>query len=140
MCMICDGSGNILVQKRNDPSWSGITFPGGHVEYGEMFYDSVIREVKEETGLDIESPRICGIKQFRTANDERYVVILYKTDRFSGEIVSSDEGEVFWIKRSELENYELADGFYDMLAVFESDDVNEIFYFRDDGELKWRFG
>ena len=35
MCMICDGLGNVLVQDRVDPKWSGITFPGGHVESGE---------------------------------------------------------------------------------------------------------
>ena len=45
MCMISDGNGNVLVQDRRDPDWPGITFPGGHVEPGEAFADSVIREV-----------------------------------------------------------------------------------------------
>ena len=51
MCMISDGNGNILVQDRRNPDWPGITFPGGHVEPGEAFTASVIREVLEETGL-----------------------------------------------------------------------------------------
>lgn len=62
MCMIYDDKGNILVQDRKNPDWPGITFPGGHVEPGESFVCSVIREVKEETGLDIENPQLCGIK------------------------------------------------------------------------------
>lgn len=41
----------------------GLTFPGGHIEKGESFVDSVIREVYEETGLTIENPRICGTKE-----------------------------------------------------------------------------
>lgn len=53
MCMVYDDNGNVLVQDRVDPNWPGITFPGGHVEHGESFVASVIREVKEETGLDI---------------------------------------------------------------------------------------
>ena len=65
MCMICDGHGNILVQDRRNPDWPGITFPGGHVEPGESFAASVIREVFEETGLTIENPVLCGVKQFQ---------------------------------------------------------------------------
>ena len=113
--MVYDGAGNILVQNRRNPNWPGITFPGGHVEHGESFSGSVIREVKEETGLDIQRPVLCGVKQFQTKEDARYVVLFYKTDRFSGMLRSSEEGDVFWIKRSELETYSLADDFEKML-------------------------
>ena len=53
MCMIYDDEGNILVQDRVSKSWGGVTFPGGHIERGESIVESVIREVKEETGLDV---------------------------------------------------------------------------------------
>ena len=66
LCMVSDGNGNILVQDRKNPDWPGITFPGGHVEPGESFTDSVIREVFEETGLTIENPVLCGVKQFQS--------------------------------------------------------------------------
>ena len=58
MCMIYDDNGNILVQDRLKKDWTGVTFPGGHVEYTESFTQSVIREVKEETGLDIETVKL----------------------------------------------------------------------------------
>lgn len=134
MCMIYDEEGRILVQDRLNPDWPGITFPGGHVEYTESFSESVIREVKEETGLDIEHPILCGIKQFQTKEDERYVVLFYKTKYFSGDIISSDEGKVFWIKRNELNNYVLADDFDKMLKIFESDSLSELYYYKDSGE------
>ena len=63
LCMISDGRGNVLVQDRHAADWPGVTFPGGHVEPGESFTASVIREVQEETGLTIERPKLCGIKQ-----------------------------------------------------------------------------
>lgn len=58
MCMIRDGKGNVLVQNKvNHPSWHGWNFPGGHVEKGECITPSVIREMREETGLPTTSGR-----------------------------------------------------------------------------------
>ncbi len=130
MCMVYDGEGNILVEDRRKRDWPGITFPGGHVEPGESFVEAAIREVREETGLQIESPRLCGVKQFPTDDGTRYVLLFFKTNLFSGQLASSEEGEVFWIKRTELENYPLAMDFADMVRVFESDELSEFYYER----------
>lgn len=127
MCMIYDHEGNVLVQDRLDPDWPGVTFPGGHVEIGESFTGAVIREVREETGLTIEAPQLCGLKQFWEDDGTRYIVILYKTDRFSGELRSSREGKVFWVKRTDLPNYQLPVSFAEMLRVFEEDGVGELY-------------
>ena len=136
LCMVYDDAGNILVQYRKDPSWPGICFPGGHIEPGEAFVESVIREVWEETGLTIENPTLCGTKQFPTRNGERYVVFFYKTNRFSGELKSSDEGEVFWISREDLPKYRMVDDFLDMVKVMEEDDLSEFYYYKENGNWK----
>ena len=136
LCMVYDHAGNILVQDRKDPSWPGLCFPGGHVEPGESFVESVIREVWEETGLTIENPKLCGTKQFQTRKGERYVVFFYKTDRFSGNLKSSDEGEVFWIPRTDLHKYTLCDDFPDMVRVFEEDGLSEFYYYTENGDWK----
>lgn len=136
MCMIYDGD-NILVQDRMNPDWPGITFPGGHIETGESFVDSVIREVKEETGLDISNVTLCGVKQWTQRDDEyRYIVFFYKTNTFSGEIKSSDEGRVFWIKKDQLKNYTLANDFDKMFEVFDNDNLSENYYWFEDNEWK----
>lgn len=132
MCMVEDGD-FILVQDRMNPNWPRLTFPGGHIEKEESFHDAVIREVWEETGLTIQNPYLCGYKQFQTIDDERYVVFFYKTDKFSGELKSSDEGKVFWIKKEELANYELANDFLEMYKIFVDDKLSE-FYYRQDGD------
>lgn len=134
LCMVYDHNGNILVQDRKDPGWPGICFPGGHVEPGESFVEAVIREVWEETGLTVENPRLCGTKQFQTKKGERYVVFFYKTDRFSGTLRSSDEGEVFWIPRDTLNRYTLVDDFESMLMVFEEDSLSEFYYYLENGQ------
>ena len=137
MCMIYDGD-RVLVQDKKDDGWGGITFPGGHVEKGEFITPSVIREMKEETGLTIENPKLCGIKEFLRAKDGvRYIVFLYRADKFSGELHSSAEGEVFWYPLAELEKSgELISGFREMLSVFTGDALSEIYYERSGDELK----
>lgn len=60
------------------------------------------REVLEETGLIIQHPELCGVKQFQDNTGARYIVLLYKTKHFTGELRFSDEGEVYWIKREDL--------------------------------------
>ena len=135
MCMVRDGS-RVLVQDRVDPGWPGIAFPGGHVEAGESFAEAVIREVFEETGLTIESPRLCGVKDF-SDEDGRYVVFLYCADRFSGDLRSSEEGEVFWAELGELPRMKLASSMGDTLRVFLEDDLSECHFFEENGE--WRY-
>lgn len=134
LCMISDGNGNILLQYRNDADWPGMCFPGGHVEPGESFTEAAIRETWEETGLTIENPRLCGVKQFQTKSDARYVVFFYQADRYHGTLQSSDEGEVFWVPRAELERYPLVEDFMDMVKVFESEYLNEFYYYKDNGQ------
>lgn len=134
MCMVYDDKGNILVQDRVDSRWSGITFPGGHIEKNESFIEAVIREVKEETGLDIEGPEICGTQQFFTDDGIRYIVLFYKTNKFSGELKSSDEGRVFWINKNELSSYKLANGFDDMFRIFDSDVLQEFQWVKENNE------
>lgn len=139
MCMVSDGNGNVLVQDRTSASWRGMTFPGGHVENGETFAESVIREVEEETGLRIEAPRLCGVKQFLTRDGNRYIVFLYKTERFSGTLRSSDEGAVSWIPLADFDRYTWVPDFEGLLRVFLNDDVSEVCYTREDSTLVQRF-
>ena len=59
MCRITDDQGRWLIQERNDKNYPGVIFPGGHVEPGESFSDSIIREIREETGLTIGAKTVC---------------------------------------------------------------------------------
>ena len=138
LCMVYDHAGNILVEDRKDPDWPGLCFPGGHVEPGESFAESVIREVWEETGLTIEHPILCGTKQFQTEKGERYVVLLYRANRYTGELRSSDEGEVFWIPRDSLSQHQLSIDMEEMIRIFENDALSEFYYYQEDGNWKFK--
>ena len=136
MCMISDGT-KILVQDRNRQDWPGISFPGGHVEHGESFVAAVKREVKEETGLEIENPVLCGIKQWPNESGARYIVLFFKANNFRGELRSSEEGRVFWIERDELTQYRLATDSLDMVRIMENPSLTA-FYYSQDENGQWK--
>lgn len=136
MCMIYDNEGKVLVQNRVK-SWCGYAFPGGHLEPMESIVDSVIREVKEETGLTISNLKLCGVKQAFYKDGTRYIVYLYKTNTFTGELLYTDEGKNFWMPLSELKKSKdkLADNFEYMLEVFTNDELSEHYHHRKETEV-----
>ena len=134
MCMIYDGS-KVLVQEKIDDDYCGMTFPGGHVEKGESFTDAVIREVFEETGLHIFSPVLCGIKDWSNDDGSRYMVLFYKTNKFAGQLSSSDEGKVYWLELDEMKKAKLAGGMDKMLEVFLDENISEYFFYKEND--KW---
>lgn len=134
LCLIQRGD-QYLLQDRVKEDWSGLTLPGGHVEKGESFVNAVIREMKEETGLTVLNPRLCGVKQF-PIDGGRYIVFLFCADQFTGEVVSSGEGEMYWVRKEELAHLKLAEGFHEMLRVMLDSSLNEFQYVVQEDEWK----
>ena len=68
----------------------------------------------------------------------RIVILFYffKTNTFTGELKSSKEGKVFWINKKDIKDYIVADGFMDMLEVFENDNLSENYWWLEDGIWK----
>ena len=117
----------VLLQNRIKEEWHGYALPGGHVEPGESIVESIIREMKEETGLTILHPKLCGVKQFPIENG-RYLVFLFRADQFLGELHSSEEGKMEWIKLSELDQYNTVSDLKEHLDVMLSDELTEFQY------------
>lgn len=92
--------------------------------------------MKEETGLRIASPQVCGMKDW-VEDGIRYVVLFYKTEKFEGDLISSEEGEVWWEELSALPNLDLSLDMEDMLRIFLEEDLSEFFYYQD-GEV-WKY-
>ena len=142
MCRIVDPNTNkVLVQERVK-SWQGIAFPGGKIEIGESIIPSIKREVYEETGLKLNTVKICGVKDwYDKKENERQLIILFTSDDYSGEIIpETSEGKFYWISETELKTAKLADDFDKLLEVFKNEEINEMVY--EDNEnlaekLRW---
>ena len=127
--------GKYLLQDRVSSDWHGYALPGGHVEPNESIVESVRREMKEETGLDVINPRLCGIKQF-PKNGGRYLVFLFEATEFSGELRSSDEGEMRWLSREQLKSVKTVDDLELLIDTMLDPNLSEFQYVVEDGE--WR--
>ena len=126
LCLI-EREGEYLLQDRVKKDWKGYTLPGGHVEPGESIVDAVVREMQEETGLTVETPRLCGVKQFPIEGG-RYLVFLFHASRFRGELRSSEEGQMHWVKREALGTVNLVEDFDALLRVMLDENLSEFQY------------
>ena len=112
MCMVYKDDGSFLVENRLKKDWPGLTFPGGHVEDNELIEDAVIREMKEETGLELKEIEPRGYIEWNEFGDDvRHLAMLFRSNKFKGKLKSSKEGEIFFIKEEDIGKYLLSNDF-----------------------------
>lgn len=128
MVMVYNKETNEAVVQERVKYWCGATFPGGHVETGESFYDSAVREVWEETGLKIRNLESCGtIHWYNNKTGARYIVKLYRTSDYEGELIeATEEGRVFWANIDDIPNMKLSPNMEEYLKMFLGD-YSELF-------------
>ena len=113
ICYI-EQDGNYLMlhrtKKENDQShdkWLGV---GGKFEKDESPDECILREVKEETGLTLTSYQLRGVMTFVSDIWETEYMFIYTADRFEGELTECSEGDLQWIKKTEVMNLKLWEG------------------------------
>lgn len=116
MCLI-KKSDEYLFMLRNKKDWPGLTLPGGHVEKKESIEDSLVREIKEETGLKLNSFKLIDLFEWKW-EEGRYLAFLYYSEDFEGKLTSSDEGELIFIKKENVKKYELSQDFDKILKKY----------------------
>jgi 8-oxo-dGTP diphosphatase len=113
--IIIEGARVVLVKRGHPPLKAEWSIPGGLLEVGELVREAAIREVREETGLTVESGELLGVYD-RVLRDSQqrvqyhYVLIDFLCRRVAGDLAAaSDAAEARWFRREELPALNLAE-------------------------------
>jgi 8-oxo-dGTP diphosphatase len=115
--VILDGAKVLLEKRKNMPSKGKWSIPGGLVELGEHVEDAVVREVKEETRLDVIEPRLLDVVDYVSLGEKggvvyHYVILDYLVTVKNGKAkAASDADALKWVLLDEVEEYDLTESF-----------------------------
>jgi 8-oxo-dGTP diphosphatase len=132
MCLIQDNDKVLLLDRKHD-DFKGFIPPGGKVEFPESFVEGAIREVKEETGLEVSNLVYKGLYEYvNTDKNDRYMIFNYITKDFQGELLqNSPEGKPMWVSIKEIEDLPMQESIKRRLPLFFEEGTFEFQVFWD---------
>ncbi len=109
----------LLVRRGRGPAAGEWSVPGGRVEAGESLHAAVVREVLEETGLEVVVDRFLGWVE-RIGPEHHFVILDFAVTVLAGAPVAGDDAaEVTWVPVDDLGELQLVDGLYEFLRDVE---------------------
>ena len=105
----------LLVRRGRGPAQGEWSVPGGRVEVGETLHAAVVREVLEETALEVVVDRFLGWVE-RIGDASHFVILDFAVTVLAGTPVAGDDAaEVAWVRRDEVGDLRLVDGLFEFL-------------------------
>ena len=120
--VIVDGDRVLLARRAHEPSKGEWTLPGGVVEIGERLTDAVVREVREETGLEIDvGPVVEVLDRVQSGQDGRvefhFVIVDYLCRPVAGSLAAAtDAADARWVPADDLGSYRLTEKAQQVIA------------------------
>ena len=118
ICLRNDGV-EVLLIRRGNPPWKGkLAFPGGFVDYGEDPEIAVLRELREETGVEGRNPHLYAVKGSPDRDPRKHIVSIFYMIGVEGGSepeAGDDAAEAEWVKVSIIESEDIAGDHFDII-------------------------
>lgn len=94
----------LLIERKHGPFEGSYAIPGGFVDYGEAVEDAVVREMKEETNLDVRIMRLVGVYSRPDRDPRGHVIsVVYQVERIGGDLEAGDDAaDAVWFDLDDL--------------------------------------
>lgn len=115
--LVVHGDRLLLIRRGRPPSAGSWSVPGGRVEHGELLAEAVVRELREETGLEAVAGRLVGVVE-RFDDGEHFVVLDHEAtvlDPTVAPVAGDDAAEVAWVELADVAEWPLIDGLAEFL-------------------------
>lgn len=111
LCFVTHGDDVLLLkrgpERRVFPNkYNGV---GGHIERYEDALSGAIREIKEETGLDVETPLFCGVSHVDAGESTGIILLVFRAEAVSRDFIDSNEGTLEWVPQVDALDYDLVE-------------------------------
>lgn len=144
-CLVFNKSGQLLLIKFSEAKGKMAGFydpPGGHIEYGESILSNAVREIREETGLEVENTKVRGVIHATNFFGKNIMLFITSSTATSTEVIASEEGQPVWVDVDKIESLRIFDDIKYIIQRVNNADSNSFFSanseFDEAGKLiKW---
>lgn len=120
--IVVDKGALLLIKRDREPARGQWSLPGGRVEIGETLREALVREVREETGVDVDVDGLIGVAERIVRDDDgaieyHYVILDYVcTPRSTSVTAGDDAADARWVPVAELPDLHLTAGLLEFLS------------------------